>query len=258
MLSIIVITKNESQHIERCLQSVSWADEIIVFDSGSTDNTVEICKNYTSLVFETDWPGFGHQKQRALDKTSGDWVLSIDADEYVSEKLRTEIQVAIQQTDIDGFEMPRLSSYCGKQIKHGGWWPDYVLRLFQKKHGKFSTSLVHERVIVNTKTARMANPLLHDSYISLEEVLSKTNSYSSLGAKMLYEKGEKSSLSKAIFTGNLDIFSHLLYQNIFPGRRTRTHARNLKCRRNLLQNMLSLICLTNKTNQLKKTYEIFI
>ncbi len=198
MLSIIVITKNESQHIERCLQSVSWADEIIVFDSGSTDNTVEICKTYTPLVFETDWPGFGHQKQRALDKTSGDWVLSIDADEYVSEKLRTEIQTAIQQTDIDGFKIPRLSSYCGKQIKHGGWWPDYVLRLFQKKHGKFSTSLVHERVIVNTKTARMANPLLHDSYVSLEEVLSKTNSYSSLGAKMLYEKGEKSSLSKAI------------------------------------------------------------
>lgn len=198
MISIIVITKDESQHIERCLQSVSWADEIIVFDSGSTDNTVEICKNYTPLVFETDWPGFGHQKQRALDKTSGDWVLSIDADEYVSEKLRTEIQTAIQQSDIHGFEIPRLSSYCGKQIKHGGWWPDYVLRLFQKKYGKFSTSLVHERVIVNTKTARMANPLLHDSYISLEEVLSKTNSYSSLGAKMLYEKGEKSSLSKAI------------------------------------------------------------
>ena len=206
MLSIIVITKNESQHIERCLQSVSWADEIIVFDSGSTDNTVEICKNYTPLVFETDWPGFGHQKQRALDKTSGDWVLSIDADEYVSEKLRTEIQAAIQQTDVDGFEIPRLSSYCGKQIKHGGWWPDYVLRLFQKKQGKFSASLVHERVIVNSKTARMVNPLLHDSYVSLEEVLSKTNSYSSLGAKMLFEKGETSSLFKAILRASWTFF----------------------------------------------------
>ena len=215
MLSIIVITKNESQHIDRCLKSVSWADEIIIFDSGSTDNTVEICKKYTTHVYETDWPGFGHQKQRALDKTTGDWVLSIDADEKVSEKLRTEIQLAMQQSDIYGFEIPRLSSYCGKQIKHGGWWPDYVLRLFQKKHGKFSNSLVHERVIVNAKITRMVNPLLHESYVSLEEVLSKTNSYSTLGAKMLFEKGEDSSFSKAILRAIWTFFRTYIIKTSF-------------------------------------------
>ncbi len=215
MLSIIVITKNESQHIDRCLKSVSWADEIIIFDSGSTDNTVEIFKKYTTHVYETDWPGFGHQKQRALDKTTGDWVLSIDADEKVSEKLRTEIQLAMQQSDIYGFEIPRLSSYCGKQIKHGGWWPDYVLRLFQKKHGKFSNSLVHERVIVNAKITRMVNPLLHESYVSLEEVLSKTNSYSTLGAKMLFEKGEDSSFSKAILRAIWTFFRTYIIKTSF-------------------------------------------
>ncbi|MCK5830182.1 MAG: glycosyltransferase family 2 protein [Methylococcales bacterium] len=200
MLSVIIVTKNESEHIECCLLSVSWVDEIIIFDSGSTDNTVEICKKYTPLVYETDWPGFGPQKQRALEKTTGEWVLSIDADEQITKELRSEIQLAIknQQDNTNGFEIPRLSSYCGKQIKHGGWWPDYVLRLFKKNEGKFSNSIVHERVIVNGSIRQLNNPILHESYTSLEEVLSKTNTYSSLGAKMLYEKGKNSSLLQAI------------------------------------------------------------
>lgn len=203
LLSIIIVAKNESEHIARCLESISWADEIIVFDSGSTDNTVEICKNFTPHVFETDWPGFGPQKQRALDKTSGDWVLSIDADEQITKALQSEILKAIQnpQNTHHGFEIPRLSSYCGKQIKHGGWWPDYVLRLFQKKQGKFSDSLVHERVILNGSTSQLKSPILHESYTSLEEVLSKTNNYSSLGAKMLFDDGKKSSLVHAIIRG---------------------------------------------------------
>lgn len=200
MLSVIIIAKNESEHITSCLDSVSWADEIIVFDSGSTDNTVEICKTYTPHVYETDWPGFGLQKQRALNQTKGNWVLSIDADEEITEELQIEIQQVIQdQKNTHGFEIPRSSSYCGKQIKHGGWAPDYVLRLFQKKYGEFSSSLVHERVIIKGSIGRLKNPLLHKSYTSLEEVLSKTNTYSSLGAKMLYDKRVKSSLTQAIF-----------------------------------------------------------
>lgn len=199
MLSVIIVTKNESEHIARCLSSVAWADEIIIFDSGSTDNTVEICKKHTPHVYETDWPGFGPQKQRALNKTRGDWVLSIDADEQISKDLQSEVQWAIQsQKNTHGFEIPRLSSYCGKQIKHGGWWPDYVLRLFKKESGKFSDSIVHERVILTGSIGQLKNPILHDSYTSLEEVLSKTNSYSSLGAKMLFDKGKKSSLIQAI------------------------------------------------------------
>lgn len=198
-LSVIIITKNESEHITRCLNSVAWADEIIIFDSGSRDNTVELCKAMTPHVFETDWPGFGLQKQRALDKATGGWVLSLDADEQINEALKLEIQQAIEKASYQGFEIPRLSSYCGKEIKHGGWWPDYVLRLFKKDQGKFSDSLVHERVIVTGTTGKLASPILHESYTSLEEVLSKTNRYSSLGAEMLFNKGKQSSLGLAIF-----------------------------------------------------------
>jgi glycosyltransferase involved in cell wall biosynthesis len=199
MLSVIVITKNEGSHIGACLQSVLWADEIIVLDSGSEDDTVEICKQYTDSVYITDWPGFGIQKQRALDKAQGDWVLSIDADEVVTNELRMEIEKALQQEKINGYDIPRLSSYCGKQIRHGGWWPDYVLRLFRRKAGYFTESVVHERIVVQGEIGKLTSPLLHDAFISLDEVLHKVNYYSSLGAETLHQKGVQSSISKAIF-----------------------------------------------------------
>ena len=199
MLSVIIITKNESAHIGPCLQSVLWADEIIVLDSGSEDDTVEICKQYTDSLFITDWPGFGIQKQRALDKAQGDWILSIDADEVVTTELRIEIEKALQQEQFNGYEIPRLSSYCGKQIRHGGWWPDYVLRLFRRNAGYFTESVVHERIVVQGKIGKLTSPLLHDAFVNLDEVLRKVNCYSSLGAEMLHQKGVKSSISKAIF-----------------------------------------------------------
>jgi hypothetical protein len=199
VLSVIIITKNEASHIGRCLKSVSWADEIIVLDSGSGDATVAICREYTDKVYETDWPGFGIQKQRALDKARGDWVLSIDADEVVTAELRTEIERAIKLSGYNGFQIPRLSSYCGRQIRHGGWWPNYVLRLFCRNAGHFTDSVVHEHVIVQGQIGQLNSPLLHDAFINLDEVLHKVNCYSSLGAKMLYQRGTHSSLSKAIF-----------------------------------------------------------
>jgi len=201
MLSVIIITKNEASHIGRCLESVLWADEIIVLDSGSQDDTVSICRQYTDKVYETDWPGFGVQKQRALDKATGDWVLSIDADEIVTAELRAEIEQALQQNKIHGYEIPRLSSYCGRQMRHGGWWPDYVLRLFRRNAGHFSDAVVHEKIIVEGKVGRLVSPFLHDTAVNLEEILRKMNSYSSLGAQMLYEKGVRASISKAFFKG---------------------------------------------------------
>ncbi len=201
MLSVIVITKNEEQHIQRCLESVSWADEIIVLDSGSQDNTLALARAYTDKVFSTDWPGFGIQKQRALEKASGDWVLSIDADEYVTLELREQLQQAMSQNDVDGMEIPRLSSYCGREIKHGGWWPDYVLRLFKREKGKFTAELVHERVEIDGLIGQLSSPLLHEAFISPEEVLHKLNSYSTLSARKLHAAGKKASISQAIFKG---------------------------------------------------------
>ncbi len=201
MLSVIVITKNESGSISRCLASVNFADEIIILDSASEDNTVELCQQFTEKVFNTDWPGFGIQKQRALDKAIGDWVLSIDADEVVSPALQDEIKQAMQTVAIDGFEIPRLSSYCGKTIKHGGWYPDYVLRLFKRRKGHFTEDLVHERVIVNGLIKQLTQPLQHEAFINPEEVLRKINTYSSLGARKLYQQGKRTSLIQAIAKG---------------------------------------------------------
>jgi len=201
MLSVIIITKNEALHIRRCLDSIAWADEIIVLDSVSHDDTVEICREYTNLVFSTDWPGFGPQKQRALENASGDWILSIDADEQVSAVLKTAIQEAITEPAINGFYIPRLSSYCGKQIRHGGWWPDYVLRLFKRSEGRFTDDPVHERVIVTGTVKKLGIPLLHEAFVDHEEVLHKLNQYSSLGAEKLLQDNKKTSLLQAIFKG---------------------------------------------------------
>ena len=200
-LSVIIITKNEHAHIGGCLQSVAWADEIIVLDSGSNDDTVKLCLTVTDKVYQTDWQGFGIQKQRALDKATGDWVLSIDADECVTPELKAEIIQAMQSTEVNGFEIPRLSNYCGRAMRHGGWFPDYVLRLFRRECGQFTDAVVHERIIVEGKVDRLNTHFLHDAFVDFEEVLHKVNNYSSLGATLLYEKGIRSSLPKAIGKG---------------------------------------------------------
>jgi glycosyltransferase involved in cell wall biosynthesis len=219
MLSVIIIAKNEAAHIVRCLESVEWAEEVIVLDSGSTDDTVAICRRHTDKVFETDWPGFGIQKQRALEKAQGDWVLSIDADEVVSAELRQEIEQAMASPQFDGYAIPRLSDYCGRAIKHGGWWPDHVLRLFRREAGQFTDSPVHERVVVRGEIGRLQSPLLHEAFVNLDEVLHKVNSYSTLGAEMLYQKGIRSSLSKAVLKGFWTFFrTYFVKASLLDGR----------------------------------------
>jgi glycosyltransferase involved in cell wall biosynthesis len=202
-LSIIIITKNAAAHIKACLTSVAWCDEIIVVDCGSSDNTVALCRSFTEKVYITDdWPGFGPQKNRALAKATGDWVLSIDADERVTPALQQEIKPAISQTSVTAFRIPRQSRYCGQWIKHSGWTPDYVIRLFKRDCGRFSDDLVHEKVqVLQGDIGTLKSPLLHYSFNSLEEVLEKVNRYSTANAQMAYAKGKKSSLKKAIFHG---------------------------------------------------------
>jgi glycosyltransferase involved in cell wall biosynthesis len=135
-LSVTLITYNEELNIRNALESVKWADELIVVDSGSADRTTQIGREYTSKVYTMDWPGFGRQKNRALDLATGDWVLSLDADEVVSPDLQAEIRSALEKAgDCCGFRIPRLSSYCGRFMRHGGWWPDYCLRLFRAGRG---------------------------------------------------------------------------------------------------------------------------
>lgn len=201
-LSVIIITKNEEHDIRDCLESVAWADEVIVLDSGSTDNTLKIAKKYTDRVYSSvDWQGFGIQKNRVLAYASSDWVLSLDADERVSDALRQEIQKAIQSENIFIFKIPRLSSYCGKFIRHSGWWPDYVPRLFKRGEASFSDDLVHERLVFEGDTNKLTAPLVHITYKDLNEVIVKINHYSSLGAKNSYQKGKRGGLASAIIHG---------------------------------------------------------
>lgn len=200
-LSVILITKNEAELVGRCLESVKWADEIVVLDSGSTDDTVAICRRYTDRVVVTDWPGFGPQKNRALAMATGDWVLSIDADEEVTAALAQEIQQVLQAPRGQGYTLPRLSSYCGRFMRHSGWWPDPVLRLFKRESGSFTPARVHERVVVNGAVLALEHTLLHHSFRSLDQVLNKVNHYSHEGALALQAQGRRASLFSAIGHG---------------------------------------------------------
>jgi glycosyltransferase involved in cell wall biosynthesis len=199
-LSVVVITKNEADNIRACLESVAWADEIVVVDSGSSDDTVNICKVLGAQVHTTtDWPGFGLQKNRALLHATGEWVLSLDADERVTPELRIEVEAAIKDPHgHTAFRLPRLSSFCGRYMRHSGWHPDYVTRLFHRGDARFSDDLVHERLIVDGPVGKLSQSLLHETFRDLDELLTKINQYSTAGSQMLSEKGKTATLKKAV------------------------------------------------------------
>ena len=198
-ISVIIITKNEAMNILACLTSVAWADEIIVVDSGSTDETVAICKGLGAHVYQHDWPGFGPQKNRALSYAKNEWVFSIDADECVTDELHAEIDAAIHNAgDKAAFRLPRLSSFCGRYMHHSGWYPDYVTRLFKRSAAQFSDDLVHEQLMTKGSVGTLKNHLMHNTFHNLEQLLVKINQYSTAGAQMLHQKSKTASLKKAV------------------------------------------------------------
>ena len=203
-LSVILITRNEESNLDDCLASLEGvAQQIVVVDSNSTDRTLEIAQNYGALMAHpTDWPGFGPQKNRALDLATGDWVLSLDADERLTPALKSEILMAMNHSaHVDCFAIPRLSWYCGRFIRHSGWSPDYVERLFKRGTARFSDDLVHERLIPNGTVAKLKNPMLHYSFMNYAQVLDKLNRYSSASSEQAFAKGKKSSPAKAVLHG---------------------------------------------------------
>lgn len=201
MLSVIIITRNEAANIRDCIASVVWADEIIVVDSGSSDGTASIAQEMGAKVYlHTDWPGFGPQKNRALDYATCDWVFSIDADERVTPQLRTELEQVMREGNADGYYCPRLSQFCGTFIHHCGWYPDYVLRLFKREAGKFSDNLVHESVLLTGQTSRLKSPLLHYSYLTSHDVERKVEHYSNAAAQQMLAAGKRASFAGAILS----------------------------------------------------------
>jgi glycosyltransferase involved in cell wall biosynthesis len=200
-LSAIVITRNEAANISACLDSIAFCDECIVVDSGSDDKTVEIATGKGARVVSRAWDGFGPQKNFALSLASGDWVLSLDADERVSASLAAEIREAIDTNRADGYEMPRRSRFLGREMRHSGWSPDYVLRLFRRGAAQFSDDLVHERIVCGGKIARLAQPLDHFPVLRLEDAISRMDRYSTAGARMLAIKGRRVSFASGIAHG---------------------------------------------------------
>ena len=196
-LSIIIITKNEAENIRACLDSVKWADEIIVVDSGSSDATVEICRELGAKVHVHDWPGFGMQKNRALSYATNEWVFSQDADERVTPDLKAQLIKAMEDGSKDGYYVPRLSQFCGRFIRHSGWYPDYVLRLFKRTKGRFSDDMVHERVILEGSAGRLSSPLLHYSYLNEADVHRKTEQYARAGAMQMLKNGKTATITDA-------------------------------------------------------------
>lgn len=204
-LSVIVITLNEARNIGECLQSVKWADEIVVVDSQSCDKTVEIARQYTDKVYTAEWQGYSANKNFALQQTTGDWVLWIDADERVTEALAAEIRhVIAKQPTENGFEMARRAFFLGRWIKHSGWYPGYVLRLFRRDCAHFSENFVHEQLELQGTKATLKNDLLHYTDETLEHYLWKLNRYTSLAADELFNKkrktGWRSMIGRALYT----------------------------------------------------------
>jgi glycosyltransferase involved in cell wall biosynthesis len=200
-LSAIVIAKNEAANIAECLDGLAFCDERIVVDSGSTDDTVRIAEGKGARVISHRWQGFGPQKNFALMLAGGDWVLSIDADERVSAALAQQIRDAIATNRAIAYRFPRQSYFCGRRMRHSGWSPDYVLRLFRRGHARFSDDLVHERVICEGSVARLSQPLIHYPVLRLEDALSRMDRYSTAGAEMLVESGRRVSFMTGIVRG---------------------------------------------------------
>jgi glycosyltransferase involved in cell wall biosynthesis len=202
-LSVIVISKNNEAVIRRCIESALWADELVVVDSGSTDRTVEICRELGAKVKVTeDWPGHGPQKNRALDLATGDWVLSLDSDEWMTPEMRSEIERTLADPgDKAAFAMPRRSSFCGRFMRHSGWWPDYVTRLFRRDAARFSEDHTHDRVIVNGPIGRLKQPVLHEAITDLDQMLVKMNMYSTTSALAFHRSGRRASLATALLHG---------------------------------------------------------
>lgn len=221
MLSVIVIIKNEEENLHRCLSSVRWADEIIVLDSGSTDNSLAIAKEFTDKIYSnTDWQGYGIQKQRALDYATGTWVLSLDADETVNDDLRKEICAAMQQNKAEAFYIPRVLSFYGRSLSYS-WSSKHVLRLFKRLSARFNDSIVHESVVLapSVKIGQFKHSIVHHCLRDVTHALNKLNNYSSLSARMRQSNNQSTSLTKVLCSAGWMFFRcYILQRGFLEGR----------------------------------------
>ena len=199
-ISVAIITRNEERNIRECLESVRWADEIVVVDNGSTDRTPAICREYGARFFPEDWKGYSGQKNSAIEKTRNEWVLSLDADERIPPDLFREMKQNLDQDpSVNGYWIPRKNFFLGRWIRRCGWYPDLNLRLFRKNRGRFGERAVHESVEIEGKTAVLGNPLIHETYRSLSDFFQRMDRYSTLAAEEMHRKGRRFRWTDALF-----------------------------------------------------------
>jgi len=211
-ISVIIITGNEEKNIRNCLESVKWADELIVVDSESSDNTVKIAKEYSDKVYIQKWLGYAKQKEYAISLAKNDWVLSLDADERVTKKLSDEIlNYNFDNCRYSAFKIKRDNYFLDKKINSCGWGNDYQLRLFKKSNTKLNNRLVHEKFLVDGEVSKLNNPILHYSYKNLKEGFDKINIYSSLEAEEKYKR-KGSSTFKILFCPVFAFFHHYFFR----------------------------------------------
>ncbi len=182
-LSIVILTYNSEKHLQEVLHSASFADEVLILDSGSTDRTLQIAQKAGSRIEHQAWLGFGRQKQRAVDLASNNWVYVLDSDEVIPSNLRDEILKTLENPLFSAYTVPRLNYFFGKAIRHGGLYPDETLRLFDRRTAHFTEDAVHEKVVTDQSVGALKQPMVHYAYDSVEEFIAKQNRYSTLGAK---------------------------------------------------------------------------
>jgi glycosyltransferase involved in cell wall biosynthesis len=192
VLSVTLITLNEEQNLRDCLESVRFADEIILLDSGSRDRTLEIARGFQVKVFQEPWQGFSGTKNSAQEKAGGEWILNLDADERVTPALREEIQRVLSAgSDCSGFRIPRKNYFCGQWIRHGGWYPNHQLRLYRRDAGRFAPREVHEQVEVQGRVGTLDQPLEHYTYRSISDYLRRMDRYADLSARQYLKEGRR-------------------------------------------------------------------
>jgi glycosyltransferase involved in cell wall biosynthesis len=218
-ISAALITYNEELNIAEALQSLSWADEIVVVDSGSKDATLDICRRYTDRILHRDWTGYADQKNFAVEQAKNDWIFSLDADERPSPELCAEIrELSEKGFSKSGYHIPRVAFFMGRWIRHGDWYPDYQLRLFDRRHGKWKGGRVHESVKMSEKTGFLNGEIYHFTYRSFSDYLGRLETYSSLAALDYQQQGKSATPLKLL--GNpiaAFIKSYLLKRGFLDG-----------------------------------------
>ena len=204
-LTLVVITKNAESCLEKCLKSADWIEHKIVVDSGSMDRTVEIATLAGAKVIHQDWLGFGPQKQFAIMQAPTDWVLCLDADEFLSPELTQSLQALFEQTELqDAYKFPRSNKFLGRFLKYGEGYPDWSLRLFNKTKARWSDDLVHEKVVAVgselLKVGKLRGDLMHESGESISHYIEKQNRYTDIQARLMIESGKNVSCSRLIFS----------------------------------------------------------